>query len=306
MTDQWPGWGLSSAAKERGDETWAADLPPMDLGALVNVLVRSSEHREGGLGPIEQNVFADSLIELGLLAEEIRFAVGVAVMLLTDFAESCPDEVASLLEPPAYPHDVAMPAVARALLSPYTGQALPPSALTDRLHQRMGPDRYLSRSFAGQLLDGALVKSVTCADLLATLVHLAARVPLPRRDARGHLRLPALSAGFIAQVGPAFQGQGAWSGLEEAAKSDLLTWARGIRNGQVHQRRWPSILHGERKVAYAWDDPGGQYRSVDYTGLTAQQHVALLLALWNDVLAPAAEAASLLVGATEQGPDGPL
>ncbi|WP_426594405.1 hypothetical protein ACPPVS_02550 [Cellulomonas sp. McL0617] len=248
----------------------------------------------GAFGAAEQDYYAECVVDLGRLMEEVRFSVGAAVMLLADFSERCPEEAARLVAPQDWPHSAGMPASVVALLLPYVPRTLPPSALADRLHESMGAERHLSRWFAGQLLDSSLVRQISCLDRIATLMHLAAGLPIASTR-RGELRMPSFTQNFFDRSRSHFEARPEWIEFEALGKHELLEWAKAVRDGYVHRRRWPSALHGDRKVVYGWTDSAGDYQTATSDGLTAQQHVAVLVAMWNEVLNPAVRSAGALL-----------
>ena len=291
---RWPRWDLSPTAKAEGDRTWRVDLPPPAQEGLSAPLLRMGTGASGALTGIDANHYADALLDLSMLVEEVRFEVGLAVMLLVDFAERCPAEVERLNSPRPWPHSVGIPTIAMALLTPHARPHPSPSSLTERLHESMGPDRHLSRWFAGQLLDSALVRVLSCLDRLATLLQLSSGRGVAR-TARGTLRMPAFGPAFVRELRASLGDREPLDRLDGVAQHELLAWAKDVRNGQIHARRWPSMLHGERKVVYSWEDENGTYQSLSSEGLTAQEHVGMLRALWEHALTPAVVATSDLV-----------
>lgn len=172
-----------------------------------------------------------------------------------------------------------------------------PSALATDLHQGISGKRELSRWLAGQLLDSALLRAVAALDRVAAMLHLCAGLPLETaRD--GSARMPAFNAGDLGRVRPAYNRQPQSDALFEVVDHPVYQLLKRFRNGNTHQRRWPSELHGERTVLY-WDDgpatEGGVSGPRWVEGLSAQDHFAVSLAVWNLVLRPAVELGGSLV-----------
>jgi hypothetical protein len=91
---------------------------------------------------------------------------------------------------------------------------------------------------------------------------------------------------------PVYEQRSAWSKFRAILDHPVYELIKRFRDGMVHHRRWPSELHGESQVSY-WDAGGlavsGGGPKWIYQGLRAQDHVALLVATWNEVIGPTVE-----------------
>jgi hypothetical protein len=184
-----------------------------------------------------------------------------------------------------------------AVLSSHMSPPPSPSLLTTDLHRAMSGDRHLSRWLAGQLLDGAMLRTLSALDRVATMLHIRAGLKIPTRK-DGSPRLPAFGKEELRAIRPAFADHEALQELRELAAHDLYRFVKRYRDGTVHHRRWPSELHGETTLAY-WDagapKNGTHLPERRHDGLTAAEHVAMALATWNLVFLPAVHAGGRLV-----------
>lgn len=280
-------WAVTNEALRAGDEVWAEEVPRLDIRAFTHVLEAEGMSSSR---PSVINAYADSLVDLARLMEEIRFEVGTAAMLLVDFATRHPAEVESMRSRADSSSDAGIPVVVLGLLAPDFRETPPPSAIARDLHQAIGSHRHLSRWFAGQLLDGAIVRGVSCLDRLATLLKLATSHSVPQR-------MPGFTAATLRGLEGRFENREPLAELITLAEHELFLWVKGIRDGHIHRRRWPSALHGDGKIVYGGDQPDGQYVSTVYDGLTAQEHLGTVLAIWRELLTPAVAASGLLLSA---------
>jgi hypothetical protein len=217
-----------------------------------------------------------------------QFSASIAYMLLRDFAVRHPGVEVS---PPAGP--TAMPADALALLAP---NILPsrPFLIAQDLHSALPGQRHLSRWFAGQLLDSALVREVSALDRLAALLHLT--VLPPKRSHQGTWFAPTLTSSGMNGLAPHYQDDPAWGALLELVDDEVTVWVRDhVRNAFIHRRRWPSALTSEAVLIYSHMDEAGEYRYDESPGLTASQHLAVVRMTWESILTPAIESSAQLV-----------
>jgi hypothetical protein len=289
-----PLWSLSSHALGVADDVYYKELKTVSIedysdGVLTKAgqqpLVADLSHRE---------VYADSLFDLQRLLEEIRFEIAFATMLTSDYRARHPIED----EPPADPDaiEVTVPVEILAVLSTYAAPIPSPSQLVSDLHGEIPGGRHLSRWLAAQLLDGAMLRSLSVLDRVATMLHLRAGLSLTQRK-DGSLRLPSFSIEQLKAMRPAYDQHPSWPVLRAVAADDMYKFIKRYRDGGVHHRRWPSELHGETKLTY-WDTAAKDSETPaqrQYEGLTAQMHIALTLATWNVVLLPVVAAGGQLV-----------
>jgi hypothetical protein len=289
-----PLWSLSSHALGIADDVYYKQLKAISIedysdGVLTKPgqlpLVTALSHRE---------VYADALFDLQRLLEEIRFEIAFATMLTSDYRARHPVED----EPPADPNaiDVTVPAEVLAVLSSYAAPIPSPSLLASDLHREIPGGRHLSRWLAAQLLDGAMLRSLSVLDRVATMLHVRAGFSITQlKD--GSFRLPSFSIEQLKALRPAYDQHPAWPGLRAVAADDMYRFIKRYRDGGVHHRRWPCELHGETKLTY-WDTAAKGSETPaqrQYEGLTAQMHIAMTLATWNVVLLPIVEAGGQLV-----------
>lgn len=194
--------------------------------------------------------------------------------------------VEALLEAPA---GVTMPVEMMAALLPFTLPPPPPSKLLRDPHAVMAGRRHLSRWVGAQLLDSAALRSLSALDRITTLLHLRAGVPIrARRD--GALEYPGFSPAAVRALEPHCAHEQPWPQFAALLDDDYYRLVKKFRDVAVHQRRWPSELHGETDASY-WDEglpaSAGDVPERRVAGLSAQDHLALLLATWEQVLSPA-------------------
>jgi hypothetical protein len=140
-------------------------------------------------------------------------------------------------------------------------------------------------------------------DRIVTMLHLRAGLSVKkRRD--GTPRLPSFTRQGLGLLRPAYEKQSAWSEFTAILDNPVYELIKRFRDGMVHHRRWPFELHGESRVSY-WDagglavDGGGPEQI--YEGLRAQDHVAVLVATWNEVIRPTVELGGRLLSPTSEG-----
>jgi hypothetical protein len=166
--------------------------------------------------------------------------------------------------------------------------------------------RYLSRWLAGQLLDSAILRALSCMDRVATILHLRAGLPIDKRK-DGSLHLPSYNRGELCKLQPHYKERAAWKELNAICDHPIYAFIKRFRDGNVHRRRWPSELHGESRLTY-WDGsaPPEVRPSPEeaYDGISAHTHLALLVAAWANVLQPTIDAGGRLLGAGKPDPAG--
>lgn len=283
---------LSERALREADHVWYHELDEVPLEGLSEAFGRAVSTKGAFLDRASRELFAESLLDLNRLANESRFEGAFAVMLLTDFAERRPDEVSRLQADPMFPRDFPLGVDSMALLTPYSRSMPPPSSLASDLHANIAGDSHLSRWLAGQLLDSAVLRAMSCLDRIATMLHVAARMPLDTR-ADGSYRLPAFEREYLRRLNPAYVGRDGWQELRALLNDPIYKLVKRIRDEHVHYRRWPSALHGGRRVGYyssEFDElsPGTHGQDFIREALTAQEHLATVTASLNHLVKPAA------------------
>lgn len=161
-----------------------------------------------------------------------------------------------------------------------------PSLLASDLHREILGGRHLSRWLAGQLLDSAMVRAISALDRVATMLHVRAGLPVARfKD--GTPKLPVFDTEALRSLNSAYQQYPAWEDLRAVTRDDAYKFVRAYRNNNVHQRRWPSELHGEKTLSY-WDagapNEDGPQPERRYEGLTAVESINLAIGTWNEIL----------------------
>ncbi len=281
-----PRFTLSTEAVQSSDDVYHGQLEPIDISAFAAGLLD-----ERGKAPLlpsreEREIYADSLFDLSRLLEEVRFEVALAVMLLVDFRVRRDMGEVGIRENPD--NNIGMPVQILAVLAPYSMQPPSPTDLLRSPHQPISGYRHLSRWFAAQLLDSAILRTLSCMDRVVTMLHLRAGLAVKKRS-DGTLLLPSFTRQDLRALRPAYERHGSWKDFRAIIDNPIYGLIKRFRDGMVHHRRWPSELHGETKVAY-WD-VGGPVEGrpgpdQTYVGLSAQDHVALLLATWKEVVGP--------------------
>lgn len=292
-------WTLSARALREADAYWNVELDELPLIGLSEAFARALRTRGAFLDRTSRELFAESLVDLKRLFNECRFEAAFALMLLVDFSERRPDEVERLQTDPTFPKDFPVGVDVMALLAPYTLSLPPPSSIATRLHANTVGDTHLSRWVAGQLLDSAILRAMSCLDRIATMLHIAARRPIATK-ADGSYRLPAFEREYLKRLTVAYSGRSGWDDLRHLLQDPLYKLLKRIRDEQVHYRRWPSALHGGRLVGYFSSDADGLEQGVAgediiQAALTAQEHLAAVTASLNHLVKPATANATLVL-----------
>jgi hypothetical protein len=167
-----------------------------------------------------------------------------------------------------------------ALLQRYMREPPSPSRLFENPYYEISGDRVLGDWFAGQLLDSALFRSIAACDRLVILLWIRAGEP-SRRRRDGRSLHPAFTRHFLRYLRKYYEDQRAWPLLYETVEGSLFGLAKELRDGFTHSRRLASELHGEPVVAYSGQGPA--------RGLEADEHRALVLAFYNEILGPSIE-----------------
>lgn len=280
-------WRFSDEALAASDQVYLQDLPRLRLDPFTQGMLAGTNGTPFLPTREQREIYADVLYDLGQLLDEVRFEVALAAMLLVEWRVARDaGHVEALYEAPA---GVTMSVEIMAALLPFTLPPPPPSKLFRDPHAVMSGRRHLSRWVGAQLLDSAALRSLSVLDRLTTLLHLRAGIPIrARRD--GTWEYPGFSPAAVRALEPHCAHKQEWPQFAALLHDDYYRLVKKFRDVAVHQRRWPSELHGEADASY-WDaglPPGADdvpERRV--AGLSAQDHLALLLATWEQVLSPA-------------------
>lgn len=292
-----PVWSLSEQALSAADSVYYDTLKRISVEDYGKGVLPEPGSRPAVPDRIGRELYADSLFDLHRLLEEIRFEIAFATMLTADYRAhrqqgDQPSEGSN-------GSDLSPSIEILAVLSSHTSPPPSPSLVTTDLHRPMSGDRHLSRWLAGQLLDSAMLRTLSALDRVATMLHIRAGLEISTRK-DGSPRLPAFGKEELRAIRLALGDHEALQELRALSAHDLYRFVKRYRDGTVHHRRWPSELHGEATLAY-WD--AGAPRSGTppperrYDGLTAAEHVAMTLATWNLVLLPAVHAGGRLIAA---------
>jgi hypothetical protein len=227
--------------------------------------------------PALVRAYVDAQTDLHRLLEEVRFEAAFACLLLRDYREKRERGEAPRPEPSPLPFGL-LDAETSAVLSRYMREPPSPADFLRSPHEEIAGHRILSRWFAGQLLDSALVREVAESDRLATLLWTRAGLPLRvTKKAREHN--PAFTPKELRELNACYQHRPEWSQLRALAANKLFTFAKGLRDDWTHGRRLISELHGEEYRSYG-NEPG-------VVGVSAADHLAIVLAIYDTVLRPA-------------------
>jgi hypothetical protein len=185
----------------------------------------------------------------------VRFETALAVMILVDFRlRRDRGEVEPFKEDRSVAN-VVMPVEILATLAPYMRPPPSPTALLTSPHEQLSGSRHLSRWYAAQLLDGAVLRVLSYLDRVITMLHLRALLPIEvRKD--GTIRLPSFERTALRRLRPAYQHSPDWAPFRAIADNAIYKLMKRFRDGTVHHRRWPSELHGEKKQIAYWDSGG--------------------------------------------------
>ncbi|MCA1604192.1 MAG: hypothetical protein LC775_01610 [Acidobacteria bacterium] len=279
-----PTWSIDDEARNSADSVYYDELRPIDISKFAQGLL--IEPAKPPILPARElrEIYADSLFDLHRLLEEVRFEVALAVVLLVDFRVRRDRGEVEIPKPP--PMEVSLSAEVLAALAPHAIPPPSPSVLLDHLHRRIGSNRYLSRWVAAQWLDGAVLRALSCMDRVVTMLHLRAGLPIHKRK-DDTLRLPSFNRDELRSLREPYQSHTKWADFRAIADHPIYELIKRYRDGTMHYRRWPSELHGETRLSYwdagapATDRPAPEQT---YEGLTAQQHVRLLIVTWEEVI----------------------
>jgi hypothetical protein len=245
--------------------------------------------------PLLVRAYVDAQTDLRRLLEEIRFEAAFACLLLRDYREKRERGEAPRPEPSPLPVGV-LDAEVEAVLARYMREPPSPADFLRSPHEEIAGQRILSRWFAGQLLDSALVREVAASDRLATLLWTRAGLPL-RVTKKGREARPAFTPDELRELNEFYEHRPEWPQLRALAANELFTFAKGLRDDWTHGRRLVSELHGEEYRSYG-NEPG-------VAGVDAAEHLAIVLAIYDAILRPAVEITGELLAEPRAAPQAP-
>lgn len=230
------------------------------------------------------SVFSDALKDFSQFIEEIRFEIGLADIYLV----SVVDEVNAMFKENSAT-SVQMSREVMALISPYMASTPTPKNLFENPKMSITKFRILGGWYAAQLLDSALLRCISALDRISIMLWCVAGMEFPKYRS-GDLKLPSFRLDTLNKLSQVFDKFDIWPSLLDIVDDEILRIALPHRNGYVHSRRPPMLLHGEFSAV---TDVGGQRRSVE--SIDAKEHMAQVLAFYLHILTPAASASQLLV-----------
>ena len=219
------------------------------------------------------HIYSDILLDLTRLIEEFRFEMAVGAM----YAEGLEPELTELNNSEttgfaAY----GMPASVKALLSGYSARTPSPYDLLTSPASRISGSRLLGGWWAAQLLDSALIRGRSAMDRLAALLFCADDAQLDPNH------LPAMAPETIKKL-KSWAGTAEIAELQTTLADETYEFVRSMRDGLVHRKRKPMVLHGDH-VLVAPDEGGDPAQNV--AGISPDIQIALGLAFYNETLVP--------------------
>jgi hypothetical protein len=293
-----PVWSLSQHSLRVADQVYYRQLDDISVVGWSNGILTDVGQKPVMADRASREFYSDALFDLIRLLEEVRFEIAFAAMLAADYRARNPVDEPEVqhLDEDGTVIEMTLSIEILAVLSPSAPPPPSPSLLASDLHRDILGGRHLSRWLAGQLLDSAIVRAISALDRMATMLHVRAGLPVARfKD--GTPKLPAFGTDTLRAMNFAYQGHHAWEDLRAVTRDDAYKFVRRYRNNNVHQRRWPSELHGEKTLSY-WDagapHEDGPQPERRYEGLTAQESINLAIGTWNQILRPAIHAGGRL------------
>lgn len=281
-------WEFAQEALAASDEIYYEKLTPISFEAFTDGILRPA-----GADPLiasrnGRETYADLLLDLTRLVEEVRFQIALATLLPVDWRVT---RDRGAVEPlPQVPFGAVIPNQIMAALANYVRLPPPPSQLLSTPHQIVSANRHLSRWTAAQSLDSAMLRLLAALDRIAGLLFIRTGKEIPKKK-DGTLRLPGFNRDTMMELRGAFAHHQDWPAFRQLLQHPIFKVAKRYRDGTIHHRRWPSELHGESELAY-WDAGSANAATREpeerHEGLSAQDHLGLLLAAWDLVLQPTA------------------
>jgi hypothetical protein len=251
---------------------------PPDLAKMVQGV--STEGMTEGENAVD-SIYDEALVDLIRLLEEVRFGASVGAM----YAHAARDELRPRRQShQEWPNSIGLSPKVRALLGPDIQNTHAPDQLIFDPSVAMAGDRFLGAWWAGQLIDSAVVRGISALDRVAILLSCVAR----RIDSR---RMPAFRSNELRRLSEVFDSDEEWAVLSALTENEVFQFVKQARDGHVHRRRLPAELHGDF-VTSGRDAAGYPLSTV---GLDPGLHLAVVTALFQDVIVPAIDAAGALI-----------
>lgn len=231
--------------------------------------------------PDRHRIYVDAYVDMCRLLEEYRFEVALAALLLVDYTVKLERGEVAKQKSQVLP----MPVESEALLRRYFRTVPEPGHLFTDPYQEIAGHRILGRWFAGQLLDSAMFRGLAVCDRLTIMLWVRADLPSSKWQ-------PAYRPKYLKSLRSRYAGRDGWDDFIALESNELFVFARDMRDGFTHHRRVPSNLHGDVAVVYA-----GEPVTAGQAVLSASDHLAMTLALYDAILRPFVAAAAKLIAA---------
>lgn len=273
---------IDPEAASKADQIFVTDLPHINTQPLADGRPIANRNGDHAASRRFHNAFDDALVDFHHLVDEIRFHTALAALVLHDFDAK---RARGKVSPPVTESRLDIPLAALALLSSFMAPPPSPSKLFVEPYASISGHRILGLWFAGQLLDSAIIRSVSALDRLSILLwaHFG--------KARDNEREPAFRSEHLENMRPYYARSSSWNDLCNISGHPLFTYCLDWRNRHVHRARVPSQLNGMTSVAR--DDGREISRG---TGIDPATHLAISLAFYNEILIPAVRLTGTVLG----------
>ena len=287
MAADWQGLLLSATAASAVDELYLGHLAPIDLTDFGKRPLSPSPGELWEDGDADRTVYAEALLELSDLIDEVRFLTSLGAGLCWDYLErrGSAETSSPTADVPSAGADMTFPVEALALLSGYKTHPPPPSRLFVEPLTEMSGHRVLSVWFAAQLVDSALLRATAVLDRIATLLWVSSGLKLRQRKDATWI-LPAFSRPELKRLRARLTPSRALEECIRLTDHPLFDLAKRARDGFTHRRRIRFEGHGASPVAYGW---------AVYQPEEAELHHALVVAFYDQLIRPAVDHAGQLL-----------
>lgn len=276
--DGLPVWVPDQVALDRAQDVYENVLPMIATQALSVGLM-------GAPGaPLHEGAdYADALIDLTRLLEEVRFEAAVGSL----YASGVRDELRTLHEKMKEPpHNLGFSNKARAILAGSIATGAPPSQLIFSPERSIAGARVLGGWWSAQLYDSAMMRGVAVLDRLVTLLFYTEGLTVNPDWT------PAFRDRTLNKLNE-WRQEPEWADLVGLLKNELFLLAKGYRDGLVHRVRYAAELHGDYVIGRFREDGHEQEE-----GFASNMHFAIVAGFYNEVLAPATALVTALITKT--------
>jgi hypothetical protein len=149
-------------------------------------------------------------------------------------------------------------------------------------HAHISGHRILAFWVAGQLLDSAIMRLFAALDRISILLAARAGI-LPKTKKQDAEVMPSFRGPSLNALDQFYSASKAWSVLKALTRNPIFVFAKQWRDNFVHRRRLLSQLGGSTTLIQ-YDQSGN---AVAGRGIDAGDHLALVLACYNELLKPA-------------------